>query len=291
MQYRYGAFSLAILAISAFAAAAVLAQPTHPPREPSKEAGAKVPAIINPPPTAQDWADLAKLPDWSGVWNPKISDQDAQVKTNPPPWNEKAAKLAAWQAAEEKAGRPPLIFSGCFPENHPSWMLVTHNAMEILFTPGRVTMLGESDGNRLRRIYTDGRSHPDDGELTWHGHSIGRWEGNTLVVDTVGIIPQAPLAISEAVGVPNNGDMHVVERIHLADNNKDILHDDLEITAPNILTKPWKTTRIFFRQRARKYDIVEGVCVQGDYREAVDKDGYHVFVPVEKTIWGNIVPK
>src|SRR3954465_6796361 len=84
--------------------------------------------VINPPPTHKDWADLAKLPDWSGVWNPKITDQDAQIKTNPPPWNEKAAKLPAWQAAEERAGRPPLIFSGCFPENHPSWMLVSHNA-------------------------------------------------------------------------------------------------------------------------------------------------------------------
>jgi len=38
--------------------------------------------------------------------------------------------------AEEKAGRPKLIFYGCFPEAHPSWMLVTHNAMKILFTPG-----------------------------------------------------------------------------------------------------------------------------------------------------------
>ena len=103
------------------------------------------------------------------------------------------------------------------------------------------------------------------------------------------ILPQAPLAISEAAGIPNNGDMRVVERIHLA--GKDILHVDLEIFAPKILTKPWKTTRIFFRQRARKYDIVEGVCVQGDYSERVDANGDHVFVPVEKTIWGNIVPK
>jgi hypothetical protein len=109
-----------------------------------------------------------------------------------------------------------------------------------------------------------------------------------LVVDTVHILPQAP-AISEAAGVPNNGDMRVVERIHLA--NKDILHVDLEIFAPKILTMPWKTTRIFFRQRARKFDIVEGVCVQGDLAERVDKNGDHIFVPVEKSIWGNIVPK
>jgi len=221
------------------------------------------------------------------VWNPKITDQDAQVATNPPPWNEQAARKVAQLFAEEKAGRPRLIFAGCLPEAHPSWMLITHNAMEILFTPGRVTMLGEADGNRLRRIYTDGRSHPDIHDPTFHGHSIGHWEGDTLVVDTVDILPQVPLAVNEAVGLPNNGDMRVVERVHLAE--KDILHVDLAIIAPNILTAPWKTTRIFFRQRARKFDIVEGVCVQGDLAERVAPDGDHIFVPVEKTIWGNIV--
>jgi hypothetical protein len=245
----------------------------------------KPPAVINPAPTAQDWADIGKLPDWSGVWNPKITDQDAQVKTNPPPWNDEAAKKIAHMFAEEKAGRPTLIFANCLPEAHPSWMLVTHNAMEILLTPGRVTMLGESDGNRLRRIYTDGRGHPEVSDPTFHGHSIGHWEGDTLVVDTVDIMPEAPLAISEAAGLPNNGDMHVIERIHLAD--KDILHDDIEIIAPHILTKPWKTTRIFFRQRARKFDIVEGVCATGDLVERVNADGDHIFVPVQKSEWGH----
>jgi len=252
----------------------------------SAEGPKKAPAVINPPPTAQDWADLAKLPDWSGVWNPNISDQDKQVKTNPPPWNEQTARKIEQMFAEEKAGRPRLIFANCLPEAHPSWMLVTHNAMEILFTPGRVTLLGESDGNRLRRIYTDGRGHPDVSDPTFHGHSIGHWDGDTLVVDTVDILPQAPLAVSEAAGVPNNGDMRVVERIRLAD--KDVLHVDLEITAPKILTRPWKTTRVFFRQRARKFDIVEGVCAQGDLSERVDANGDHIFVPVKKTEWGNI---
>jgi hypothetical protein len=243
--------------------------------------------IINPPPTAQDWADLAKLPDWSGVWNPKITDQDAQAKTNMPPWTPKAAAQIAHMLAEEKAGRPPPIFVDCLPESMPSWMLVSHNAMEFLFTPGRVTILGESDGNRLRRIYTDGRSHPEDPDPTFHGHSIGHWEGDVLVVDTVGVIPQAYIAINEAAGVPNNGDMHIVERIHLA--APDILHDDLEITAPHVLTATWKTTRIYFRQRARKFDIVEGVCLQGSFSEKVDQDGNAVFVPIAKEPWGNLV--
>ena len=251
-------------------------------------AAAQEKPVINPPPTAQDWADLAKLPDWSGVWNPKITDQDRQAKTNMPPWNEKAAALIRHQLAEERAGRPPPLFVNCLPEAMPAWMLVTHNAMEILFTPGRVTMLGESDGNRLRRIYTDGRPHPEDPDPTFHGHSIGRWDGDTLVVDTVGVVPQAFIAISEAAGVPNNGDMRIVERIRLAE--KDVLHVDLEITAPKVLTRPWKTTRIYFRQRARKFDIVEGVCLEGYFRQDVDKDGYDVYVPIPHEVGGNRVP-
>jgi hypothetical protein len=101
----------------------------------------------------------------------------------------------------------------------PSWMLISHNAFELLTTPGRITMLGEVDGNRMRRIYMDGRPHPEDPDLTLHGHSIGHWEGDTLVIDTVGVAPQAYIAISEAVGVPNDGDMHIVERLHLAEPN------------------------------------------------------------------------
>src|SRR5882724_9819326 len=243
--------------------------------------------VVNPPPAARDWADLAKLPDWSGVWNPKITDQDAQAKTNMPPWNEKAAALVRHQLAEEKAGRPPPLFVNCLPEAMPAWMLVTHNAMEILFTPGRVTLLGESDGNRLRRIYTDGRPHPADPDPTFLGHSIGRWEGDTLVVDTVGVVPQAYIAISATAGGPNNGDMRIAERMHPV--SKDSLHVELEITAPKVLTKPWKTTRIYFRQRARKFDIVEGVCIQGSFSERVDKDGDAVFVPMPHLPGGNLV--
>lgn len=244
--------------------------------------------IINPPPTAKDWANLAKLPDWSGVWNPKITDQDMQVKTNMPPWIPTANELIQFQLAEEKAGRPPPLFVNCLPEAMPSWMLITHNAMEVLFTPGRVTMLGESDGNRLRRIYTDGRPHPEDPDPTFHGHSIGKWEGDTLVIDTIGILPQSLIAVSEAAGVPNNGDMRVIERIRLV--NKDELHDEIEVIAPKVLTKPWKTTRIFFRQRARKYDIVEGVCLEGYFAPGKDKQGNDIFVPIQHDVGGNRIP-
>jgi hypothetical protein len=243
---------------------------------------------VNPAPKASDWAALGKLPDWSGVWTPFISDQNKRITTDPVPWQPKVAEQIAGMVAEEKAGRPRGLFIDCLPEGMPTWMLITHNALEFDFTPGRVTILGEMDGNRLRRIYTDGRPHPDDPDPTFHGHSIGHWEGATLVVDTIAVLPQAYLAVSEAVGIPNNGDLHVVERLHLVE--PDVLHDDLEIIAPRVLTAAWKTTRIYFRQRARKYDIVEGECLQGNYAQRQDKNGNAVFVPIPHQD-GNPVPQ
>jgi hypothetical protein len=245
-------------------------------------------AVANSAPKPKDWADLAKLPDWSGVWTPNTSDQQRREKSDPIPWNRKAAEEVARLEAQEKAGNPKGLFVNCLPEGMPSWMLITHNAMEFLFTPGRVSILGESDGNRLRRIYTDGRSHPADPDPSFHGHSIGHWEGETLVVDTIGVLPETYIAVSEAVGLPNNGEMHIVERIHSAGPDK--LADDLEISAPNALTKPWKTTRFLFRQRARKYDIAEGVCIQGNFSEGKDPSGNSVFVPVPETEGGNWLP-
>jgi hypothetical protein len=234
---------------------------------------------VNPAPTAQDWQGLGKLPDWSGVWTPVISDQVAQEKTNPPPWKPEIKMQIDHMYAEEDAGRPFPIIDHCFPTGMPSWMLITHNAFEILFTPGRVTILGEGDGNRLRRIYTDGRPHPTDPDPSFHGHSIGHWENDALVVDTVGLLPQAYLAVNEAVGVPNNGDMHIIERLHLA--GTDTLADDLTISADKLLSKPWRTTRKYYRQRAQKYDILEGVCTQGSFTDAVDKNGNAIFAPIK----------
>ncbi|MEQ1760805.1 MAG: hypothetical protein ABL986_21055 [Vicinamibacterales bacterium] len=235
---------------------------------------------INPAPTADAWAGLAELPDWSGVWTPNVTDQNARIVTDPVPWTPSAAAQIQRLTAEQDAGRPKGLFVNCLPEAMPSWMLISHNSMEVLFTPGRVTMLGELDGNRLRRIYTDGRPHPADPDPTFHGHSIGHWEGDTLVVDTVGVRPQAYIAIGEGVGVPNNGDMRVIERIHLA--GPDQLVVELEITAPRVLTAPWKTTRHFFRQRNRRYDIIEGVCLEGSFSEETDENGNAVFVPLPR---------
>jgi hypothetical protein len=233
---------------------------------------------IDPAPTQQDYQNLGKLPDWSGVWTPIISDQVKQEQTNPPPWKPAVAQQIKKMYADEDAGKPFPVIDHCFPTGMPSWMLITHNAMEVLFTPGRITILGEGDGNRMRRIYTDGRAHPADPDPSFHGHSIGHWEGDTLVVDTIAVLPEVYLAVNEAVGVPNDGNMHVVERMHLL--NPETLADDLEITSTKILSKPWRTTRKYYRQRAQKYEIVEGVCQQGKFIEAKDAAGHDVFEPI-----------
>ena len=235
--------------------------------------------ILDPAPTLKDWQALARQPDFSGVWTPNVTDQVKQERGNPPPWKPDIAKQVEKMYAEANAGRPFLVFDHCFPHGMPSFMLVTHNAFELLQTPGRVTLLGEVDGNRLRRIYTDGRAHSADPDPSFHGESIGHFEKDTLVIDTIAVLPQAYLAVSEAVGIPNNGDMHIVEHLHLS--GPDTLADELEITANKLLTKPWKTTRLYYRQRARKYEIVEGVCQSGQFTDGVDKNGNSIFAPVK----------
>ncbi len=246
-------------------------------------------AELNPAPSAADWSAIARLPDWSGVWTPFVRDQDRRIKDDPTPWRPEVAKQIATMEADEKAGRPRGLFIDCLPEGMPSWMLITHNAFEVLFTPGRVTLLGEMDGNRIRRIYTDGRGHPPDPDPTFHGHSIGHWEGTTLVVDTIGVLPQSWVAVSEAVGLPNNGGLHIIERLHLEGPER--LYDELEIIAPKVLAQPWKTTRIYFRQRARKYDIVEGVCLQGGMSSRQDEFGNWLYVPIPQEDGNPVPPK
>jgi len=224
--------------------------------------------------------------DFDGVWIPDVKDQHRQETENPPPWKPEIVPQVQRLIAEEKAGRPFLVLSHCLPHGMPSWMLMTHNAFEWLTTSGRITMLGEVDGNRMRRIYTDGRSHPEDPDLTLHGHSIGHWEGETLVIDTDAIAPQAYIAISEAVGIPNNGDMHIVERLHLTAPN--VLADDMEITAPKVLSTTWKTTRIFRRYPDRHYEITEGECEQEDLLPGKDQYGNDIFVRNPQGAYGTV---
>jgi len=243
--------------------------------------------VIIPAPTPAQWTALAKLPDWSGVWTPDVRDQNAQIASNPVPWKPEIQSQVDFWTSEEHAGRPRGLLVDCLPHGMPSLMLITHNAQEFLFTPGRVTLLGESDGNRLRRIWTDGRAMPADPDPSFNGYSVGHWDGDTLVVETTGILPQVYLAISEAVGIPTGGDAAVHERIHLI--APDTLADDLVIESPHILTHAWQTRRLYHRTRKRSFEIVEGVCRQGDFEPASDKWGNPIYIPTRQQD-GNILP-
>jgi hypothetical protein len=89
----------------------------------------------------------------------------------------------------------------------------------------------------VRQIFLDGRSHPKDINPTWTGNSIGHWEGDTLVIDTVGFNAQAWYA----GGLSSTESLHVVERYR----RPDLGHLELEMTIedPAVLQKPWRQMR------------------------------------------------
>ena len=207
----------------------------------------------------------ATLPDWSGAWiipfqnfgqenvRLRIPDDPSAPRLTPPYaalMDETRRGLAARDpgrlggAGEAVAGatgpRRRLNSEDCLPTGMPNVMRYAF-AIEFLFTPGRVTILLENDDSSVRRIYTDGRAHSDDPDPSYNGESIGHWEGQTLVVHTIGISPRAELV----AGVPTSGRTTVTERIHLVDKNH--LQIDSVIEDPLALREPWRATRVYVR--------------------------------------------
>jgi hypothetical protein len=129
----------------------------------------------------------------------------------------------------------------CLPGGMPGIMAVPLG-FEFLMTPGRVTILVE-EGPTIRRVFTDGRGHPADPDPTFNGDSIGHWEGDTLVVDTVGIKPKAQFLM----GVKTTGKTHVAERIRLVD--RDHMLVDTVVEDPIALTGPWHYQLTYVRSK------------------------------------------
>jgi hypothetical protein len=159
--------------------------------------------------------------------------------------------MTPWAAAKFKAAKPnvgpspvPLNESNdpslkCLPSGVPRIYLERGEPFEIVQAPGRVVMLFEYD-HFVRQIYADGRKHSPDVNPTWMGESIGKWEGNTLVVDTIGFNDQTWL---DYLGHPHTEDLHVVERIQRL--NHDTLAVDLTVEDPKAYTKPWGGRMLF----------------------------------------------
>jgi hypothetical protein len=125
----------------------------------------------------------------------------------------------------------------CLPPGGPR-MMATPYPMEIIQLPEqkRVIMTFEGATHIWREIYMDGRPHPsgDDLNPTYLGHSVGRWEGDTLVIDVVGFNEATWLDYS---GHPHTDQLHVIER--LSRPNKGTLHYEATIDDPGAYTKPW----------------------------------------------------
>ena len=206
--------------------------------------------------------------DITGVWNAMRGDYDTASfsKGSLPmtPWGQ-----AQFDAAKPSQGPRGVILSEttdrvykCTPPGMP-YIYLQLFPVKIIQTPKEVIELFEYD-HVVRYIYTDGRKHPPDVTPSYNGHSIGRWEGDTLVVDTVGLNGKIWL---DRVGHPDSEQMHIVERIHRVDEQT--LQVDFTFDDPKSYVKPW-TALMRFRLRP-DWDIMEHVCEDNLAFESFEK--------------------
>ena len=197
---------------------------------------------IGPAPKTRDGK-----PDFTGVWYAQRPVDPG--KPEPLPWAEKLIQERTANNFKDAPGarcltRGITAAGALFP-------------YEIVQTPARLVMLFEDDIPSHRTVYLDGRPHPKDPNPTWMGHSIGHWEGDTLVIDTVGFNDRTWL---DAQGHPHTEKMHVIERLR----RPDLGHLEIEFTIddPGAYAKPWIIKRV--ADLDPNDEIGEYVCTEGE---------------------------
>lgn len=186
-------------------------------------------------------APALALPDWTGVYvaardpaNPGIFLSSPNLKESQMPvltpeyqkiYEVNHASLLSGSLEHDKT-------AACGYPGLPLNMSIAYGG-EILMTPGRVTIITEWAGD-VRRIFTDGRGHPDDLYPSMQGHSIGHWNGDDLIVDTIGISPKAAL---NTLGSQQSDQMHITERFH--EYKPGFLEIDYHIEDPKAFAKPY----------------------------------------------------
>ncbi len=171
-------------------------------------------------------------PDLSGIWrlgNDRYRRNLAADGTRVPfqPW-------AAALFKERQGGQGKSNPSGrCLPRGVPAVMLVRDNPWKIVQTPGAILILFD-ESLHYRQILADGRAFPEDPTPTWLGYSIGKWEGDTLVAETMGFNEETWL---DEIGHPHSDAVHVVERFR----RRTVGTMDIQITIddPKAYTRPW----------------------------------------------------
>jgi hypothetical protein len=172
------------------------------------------------------------------------------------------ARRAAEAAANQRGEQLANASVQCVPYGVPSMMSVAVYPVEIIQTPKQVTIISEAF-SEVRRVYMDRpQAKIDEVPPGYYGRSVGRWEGDTLVIDTVGIKTSVTYR-----GMPHSEQLHITERLRLV--GTDVLHDQITMEDPVVLEKPYVYTLAY--KRVPDYEMVEFVC--DNNREYVDENG------------------
>lgn len=207
-------------------------------------------------PSAEDWAALAELPDFNGVWERGgggggrggRGGRGGGSVLQPTP------EYAAIRDELNARGLEDSETANCLPPGMPRIMTQPY-PMEFLLTPGKVTIIIEAY-TQVRHIYTDGRPLPNDPNPNFFGTSVGHWEGDTLVVETIGFSPLVRISGN----LPHSGNMRIVERMQLTD--PDTMTIETTITDPEALEGPYTTTSTL--RRHREWTIAEYICEENN---------------------------
>lgn len=182
--------------------------------------------------------------DFSGVWSPLLSSFANMGQVPLQPWAEALYKERRANLSKDD----PEGF--CLPSGVPR---ISPFPYKIVQTPKLIVMLFEGNVHSYRQFFLDGRGHPKDLDPLWMGDSIASWDGDTLVVDTIGFNDKTWV---NGQGVPHTEQLHVIERYR----RPDLGHLEIEITMedPKAFTKP----HTFKRTHALKpaWEIQEYVC-------------------------------
>ena len=215
----------------------------------------------------------SNVPDFTGRWAAYRAGRgapDPQVAPTPPAPlvlnPQYAGPYEARRAAEAESDRrgEPLATPGtaCLPSGMPVMMGAIY-PMEFLLTPGQITIIAEAY-SEVRRIYLDEpQGKIGEVEPGYYGHSVGHWQGDTLIIDTIGIKE----SVRGYRGMPHSGEMRIAERIRLV--APDVLHDQITIEDPVVLDKPVTYTQAY--RRMPNYKMQEYVCENN--REYIDEKG------------------
>ena len=161
-------------------------------------------------------------------------------------------------------GDVPAYAYHCMPRGVPEIMQVVTRSYEFVLTPGLIAIIPQN--NELRWVYMDGRKMPADWKKSYNGFSIGHWEGEMLVVETIGIRPNTDMFY----GFPGGTQQHVLERFKRIGN--ETLQYDTTIEDPTALASPYTFRRTFTRSPT---PISDESCLQNN--RDVGPDGKQQF--------------